>query len=304
MSWQGRIVNTVLRRTMKPLMFSGRITRARMGMSAWMMEASASLIPAPLARYVAVKKPVRGEWVETGDNTGRVVLYFHGGAYIAGSPRTHRPLTVMLARKAQARVFALDYRQAPEHAFPAWLEDAVAAYQHLLARGERPGQIVFAGDSAGGNLVLVTLLRLRELGLPMPAGAICLSPWSDLACTSRSFRQNAGVEAMLNAEAIAALGRHHIGERDPKDPLLSPAHGNYDGLPPLMVHVGSEEILLDDARAVRRAAQRARLRLDYREWPGMPHVFPLFYSLLPEAREAVADMARFITEVTRERQPG
>ncbi|MDP2228857.1 MAG: alpha/beta hydrolase [Moraxellaceae bacterium] len=298
MSWQSRILNGVLKRTMKPVMFSGRLTRARMGISAWSMEASAALIPSPLANFTRVKQPVHGEWVETGEDTSRVILYLHGGAYIAGSPRTHRPLTVMLARKAGARVFALDYRQAPEHAFPAWLEDSVAAYRHLLQRGERPENIVFAGDSAGGNLVLVTLLKLRELGLPQPAGAICLSPWTDLSCSSRSFRQNVASEAMLNAAAIAALGRHHIGRDDPKNPLLSPAHGNFDGLPPLMVHVGGEELLLDDARTVRRNAQRARLQIDYREWPGMPHVFPLFYSLLPEAREAMQEMAAFVIRVT------
>ena len=301
MSWQGRILNRVLKSTMKPMMFSGRLTRARMGISAWTMEATAGLVPSPPARITPLRRPVKGEWVESGENTSRVVLYFHGGAYIAGSPRTHRPLTAALARDAGARVLALDYRQAPEHAYPAWLEDGVAAYQHLLKTGERPNQIVLAGDSAGGNLVLVTLLRLRELGLPMPAGAICLSPWADLACNSKSFRQNVESEAMLNAPAIAALGKHHIGTRNPKDPLLSPAHANLEGLPPLMVHVGTGEILLDDARAIRRAANKAGVSMDYKEWKDMPHVFPLFHLVLPEARQALQEMNAFITRVTTAR---
>lgn len=299
MSWQGHILNRVLKRTMKPVMFSGRLTRARMGISAWTMEVSAGLVPSPQARITPLRKPVRGEWVESGENTSRVVLYFHGGAYIAGSPRTHRPLTAALARAAGARVLALDYRQAPEYGYPAWLEDAVAAYEHLLKTGERPNQIVLAGDSAGGNLVLVTLLRLRDLGLPMPAGAICLSPWADLACNSKSFRQNIASEAMLNADAIAALGKHHIGDRDPKDPLLSPVHANLEGLPPLMVHVGTGEILLDDSRAIRRAANKAAVSMDYKEWQDMPHVFPLFHLILPEGREALREMAAFIARVTR-----
>ena len=298
MSWQGNILNRVLKRTMKPMMFSRRLTRARMGISAWSMEATAGLLPAPAARFTALKGNVRGEWVETGDNTSRVILYFHGGAYIAGSPRTHRPLTAALARDAGARVLALDYRQAPEYRYPAWLEDAVSAYQYLLASGERPHQIVLAGDSAGGNLVLVTLLRLRDLGLPQPAGAICLSPWTNLACNSKSFRQNQDSEAMLNADAIAALGRHHIGTDNPKDPLLSPAHADFTGLPPLMVHVGSGEILLDDARAVKRAARKAGIRIEYEEWKDMPHVFPFFHSLLPEARAALQRMSRFVADVT------
>lgn len=301
MSWQGNILNRVLKRTMKPMMFSGRLTRSRMGISAWVMEASAGIMPAPSARITPLRGNVRGEWVEHGENTGRVILYCHGGAYIAGSPRTHRPLTAALARDAGARVLALDYRQAPEYGFPAWLDDSVEAYRHLLATGERPHQIVLAGDSAGGNLVLVTLLRLRELGLPMPAGAICLSPWADLTCKSRSFRQNRATEAMLNADAIAALGRHHIGKQDPKNPLLSPVHADYAGLPPLMIHVGTGEILLDDARAVKKAAKKAGVSVTYREWKDMPHVFPIFHAVLPEARQALQEMAAFVTRVTGQR---
>lgn len=299
MSWQGQILNQVLKRTMKPMMFSGHPTRARMGISAWAMEMSAGLVPVPEARITPLKGVVRGEWVEAGDSSSaNVILYLHGGAFIAGSPRTHRPLTAELARSTGARVLALDYRQAPEHAFPAWLEDTVLAYQHLLRNGERPNHIVLAGDSAGGNIVLVTLLRLKELGLPLPAGAICLSPWTDLACRYHSHKLNAGAEAMLKPEALRALGEHHIGSNNPKDPLISPAYAELDGLPPLMVHVGSKEILLDDARAIKRNAKRAGVRLQYREWPDMPHVFPLFHRFLPEGRKAIVQMANFVKDVT------
>lgn len=297
MSWQGRVLTQVLKRTLKPMMFSGRVTPVRMGLSAWALEASSVVVPVPRARFTASAAP-RGEWVEA-DNAGdRFVLYLHGGAYIAGSPRTHRPLTAELSRLAGARILALDYRQAPQHAFPAWLEDSVAAYQHLLDQGVPPSRIVLAGDSAGGNLVLVTLLRLREAGLPMPAGAICLSPWTDLACNSPSHRQNAHCEAMLNPAGIRALGHRHIGRNDPKHPLLSPAHADLTGLPPLMVHVGTTEILLDDARAIKRNARRAGVTLSYREWKEMPHVFPLFHRFLPEGRKAMEQMATFIKDVT------
>lgn len=296
-SWQGRVLTQVLKRTLKPLMFSGRPTSARMGLSAWALETSAVLVPVPPARFTPSQAP-RGEWVET-DGSGRtVVLYMHGGAYISGSPRTHRPLTAELARRSNARVLALDYRQAPRHPFPAWLEDALQAYQHLLKEGLRPEDIVLAGDSAGGNLVLVTLLRLRELGLPLPAGAICLSPWTDLACSYQSHRLNAHCEAMLNPAGLKALGERHIGERHPKDPLLSPAYADLNGLPPLMVYVGTTEILLDDARAIKRNAKRAGVRLHYREWKEMPHVFPLFHRFLPEGRKAMDQMAHFIRDVT------
>ncbi len=299
MSWQGNVLNRVLRRTMKPLMFSSHPTRARMGISAWALEASATLMPVPAVRVTPSRGILRGEWVEPLEHaSSTVILYLHGGAYIAGSSRTHRPLTAELARSADARVLALDYRQAPDHAWPAWLDDAMAAYQHLLKTGHRPESIVLAGDSAGGNLVLVTLLRLRELGLPLPAGAICLSPWTDLACGYQSHRLNAQHEAMLKPEAIRRLGLHHIGTRNPKDPLISPAYADLNDLPPLMVHVGTKEILLDDARAIRRNAKRAGIRLHYREWQDMPHVFPLFHRILPEGRKAIAQMATFVKDVT------
>lgn len=301
MSWQGRVLNQVLRRTMKPLMFSRRTTPARMGISAWALDATSSLMPTPAAKITQIHSPVRGEWVEADEGTASttVILYLHGGAYIAGSPRTHRPLTVELARSTGARVLALDYRQAPEHAFPAWLDDALAAYQYLLKEGHRPRHIVLAGDSAGGNLTLVLLLRLRELKLPMPAGAICLSPWTDLACRYQSHSLNAGFEAMLNPAALRALGKYHIGSHDPKNPLLSPAYADLSDLPPLMVYVGSREILLDDARAIKRNARKAGVSLRYREWADMPHVFPLFHRFLPEGRKAIIEMRNFVKDVTR-----
>ncbi|MDQ8037763.1 MAG: alpha/beta hydrolase [Pedobacter sp.] len=301
MSWQGNVLNRVLRRTMKPMMFSSRPTRARMGISAWALEASATLMPVPAIKITPSRGLLRGEWLEaldTEQESRRVVLYLHGGAYIAGSARTHRPLTAELARSSGARVLALDYRQAPDHAWPAWLDDALGAYQQLIKAGSRPQDIVLAGDSAGGNLVLVTLLRLRELGLPMPAGAICLSPWTDLACGYQSHRLNASDEAMLKPDAIRKLGLHHIGKRDPKDPLISPAYADLSNLPPLMVHVGTKEILLDDSRAIRRNAKRAGVHLHYREWQDMPHVFPLFHRILPEGRKAISQMAVFIKDVT------
>ncbi len=299
MSWQGNVLNRVLRRTMKPMMFSSRPTRARMGISAWALEASAGLMPVPAVRITPSRGILRGEWLESLEqSTSAVILYLHGGAYIAGSARTHRPLTAELARSSGARVLALDYRQAPDHAWPAWLEDAMGAYQHLIKNGHRPENIVLAGDSAGGNLVLVTLLRLRELGLPLPAGAICLSPWTDLACGYQSHRLNAADEAMLKPEALRNLGLHHIGTRNPKDPLISPAYADLNNLPPLMVHVGTKEILLDDSRAIRRNAKRAGIRLHYREWPDMPHVFPLFHGILPEGRKAIVQMSNFVKDVT------
>lgn len=300
MSWQGNVLNRVLRLTVRPLAFSKRLTRARMGISAWLLEASAGLVPDADATITPATGSVHGEWLRSPRQaeTEVVILYFHGGAFIAGSPRTHRPLTTALAEATGGRVFALDYRQAPEFAFPAWLEDSVAAYQYLLDQGISPRHIVLAGDSAGGNLVLTTLLKLRDQKLPLPAAGICLSPWTDLSCRYPSHHKNAYTEAMLKPSAIKALGLHHIGKNDPKNPYISPAYADFNGLPPLMIHVGDKEILLDDARAIRRNAKRAGVRLKYREWPDMPHVFPLFHPFLPEGRKAIEQMASFIHDVT------
>lgn len=300
MSWQGKVLNRVLRRTAKPLMFSSRTTRARLGISAWLMEAGTRLIPVPEARFTPASGAVSGEWVEPveGSLNDNVILYMHGGAYISGSPRTHRALTAELARSTGSRVLVLNYRLAPEFGFPAWLEDSVSAYQFLLSQGHRPEQIVFAGDSAGGNLVLVTLLKLREQTLPLPAGAICLSPWTDFSCSYHSHQLNARKDVMLNPKALKILGKFHAAGQDMKTPLLSPAHAELHDFPPLMVHVGTDEILLDDARSLRRNAKRAGVRLKYREWPEMPHVFPLFHHYLPEGRKAIGQMADFVQHVT------
>jgi acetyl esterase/lipase len=222
-----------------------------------------------------------------------VLLYFHGGAFLAGSPRTHRSITTWLARQLGARVLLPDYRLAPEHPFPAALDDVSAVYRAVL---ENTGahRIAFAGDSAGGNLVLTALLRARDSGLPPPAAAVALSPWSDLTGSGDSVRENARADAMLPAGKIDLAARIYAGERDLRDPHLSPAFADMHGFPPLLLHVGTTEILLDDATRVLVAAREAGVEAHLRLWQDLPHVFHIFALHLPAARAALTEAAQFL----------
>ena len=224
----------------------------------------------------------------------KVILYLHGGAYLAGSLQTHRHLGAALAGAAGARLLLPDYRLAPEHPFPAALDDAVAAYDHLLAAGYGPGQIALAGDSAGGGLVFALLLRLGAEGRPLPCCAVGFSPWVDMTGRSPSLRRNARRDVMLPAARLPEVVRFYLGDRDPEDPLASPALGEWRDPPPALIMASRSEILLDDAvtlaDALRHGGGDVRLEL----WRGPPHAWPLFAGLLPEADLAVAQAGAFI----------
>lgn len=225
---------------------------------------------------------------------GRTLLYLHGGAYALGSPRVYRRLAWRLAEALCAPVVTIDYRLAPEHSFPAAPDDALAAYEALLDDGLLPRNIAIAGDSAGGNLVLALLQRIRSAGLPMPACAICLSPWADLTGSGDSITLNAHRDPMLPAHRLDEAARLYAPGADLRDPLLSPIFADFEGFPPLSLHVGSTEILLDDAVRVARAAERAGVHSELRIWPAQPHVFQILAQYVPEARQAINEMGRFV----------
>ena len=246
----------------------------------------------------------RGEWVVADRSDQGVVLYIHGGGYVAGSAATYRPLTAGLARGARRRVLAMEYRLAPEHRFPAALDDAVAAYRWLLAQGAAPRSVALAGDSAGGGLVLAVLLRLREAGLPLPNSAVCFSPWADLAGTGHSVQANDGRCAMLRSENIAAFARAYLGEASPLNPHASPVFGDLGGLPPTLLQVASSELLLDDAcrvhDKVRAAGGVSRLEVV----DGVFHGWQMLDGLMPEAGLALQQAAAFMNEPARRLHPG
>jgi epsilon-lactone hydrolase len=235
-----------------------------------------------------------------GTATGRVVLYLHGGGYSLGSARSHRSLGKRIAVAARAAVVLPDYRLAPEHVFPAAVEDAVAAYRGLLAAGVAPSQIAVAGDSAGAGLTVALLVSLRDAGAPLPACAVLLSPFADLECRGETYATLAEVDPIVSREMGIGMGRAYVGDREPSDPLASPVRAALDGLPPLLIQVGSREVVLDDARALERHAREAGVPAKLDVWPGMVHAWHLFASDLEEGRRAILDLGSFIRERTKD----
>jgi epsilon-lactone hydrolase len=239
--------------------------------------------------------PVMVESVRAGRSPSCTVLHLHGGGFVFGSPATYRNRAIRLAYRLDAEVFVPDYRLAPEHPFPAALEDVLLAYQHL--RSMRPGVPTFVtGDSAGGGLVLSLLVRVRELGEASPAGAILLSPWTDLSASGASVDGNRRTDRWLTRAHLSRWASYYVGDADPRTPLLSPLFADLSGLPPLFLLVGEDEILLDDA--VRVAERATRAGTDARLLVGkrMQHDWPLTLPWLDESREAWNAMRAFVQE--------
>jgi acetyl esterase/lipase len=240
---------------------------------------------------------VPGEIVTTrASRPDRHLLYLHGGAYMFGSPRLYRHFTWRMADAARARVLFADYRLAPEHPFPAALDDAVAAWRWLLDSGARPAASAFAGDSAGGGLVLAAMLKARDMGLPLPAAAAVMSPWTDLALTGPSLRSNAASDPMLVADDVPRFAAAYLAGADPRNPYASPLYGDPRGLPPILMQAGGDEILRDDAVRMAEAMRAVGCDVDLQVWPQMPHTWQLLASVLPEAREAIGEIARFFSD--------
>jgi len=238
---------------------------------------------------------VPAEWIAApGAREDRVILYLHGGGYVIGSINSHRELASRISRGSQARALSIDYRLAPENPFPAGLDDATAAYRWLLSTGVEPTRVVVAGDSAGGGLTLATLLALRDAGTPLPAAGVCLSPWTDLEGTGDSAKPGAVDDPMVQLDGLVAMGRHYLGGADPRDPLAAPLYADYTGLPPLLIQVGTREILLDDATRVAERAKQCGVDVTLEPWEGLIHVWHAFGPTVPESQEAVARIGEFI----------
>jgi len=225
---------------------------------------------------------------------GRVVLYLHGGGYVIGSPRSHRHLAAAIAGAAGASALLLDYRLAPEHPFPAAVEDATAAYRWLLEQAVAPEHIVIAGDSAGGGLTVATLLALREARVPLPAGGVCISPWVDLTCSGVSYATKADADPIVRRSGVEEMARAYLGATPPRTPLASPLFADLRGLPPLLIHVGSDEVLLDDAVQLAERAKAAGVDATLEVYDRMIHVWHWFLPMLDEAQTAVEAIGRFV----------
>lgn len=225
---------------------------------------------------------------------GPVLIYLHGGSYALGSARSHRHLARGLGRACGADPLVLDFRLAPEHPFPAALDDAVGGYEWLLAQGFQPERIGLAGDSAGAGLALAALLRLRDTARPLPAAVVCFSPWVDLTFAGSSHHTHAGRDPLLDPDDLRRMAGAYLAGTAPADPLASPALADLKGLPPMLVQVGSEEVLLSDAHALADAAEAAGTPVTRQVWDGMFHVWQWYHPVLPEGAEAIRRAGRFL----------
>jgi len=223
------------------------------------------------------------------------VLYFHGGGYAIGTAQLYRDFTWRISDAARACVLYFDYRLAPEHPFPAAVEDAVTVYR-WLANAVDPRRIAFMGDSAGGGLVLGTLYRLRDEGVALPGAAAVVSPWTDLALTGPSLSANATADPMMDAASLPAIANDYLAGADPRNPYASPLFGDPTGLPPTLIHVGSDEILRDDAVRMAEKMRVAGCDVELEVWPRMPHAWHLYARILPEARLAIDRIGGFLRE--------
>jgi monoterpene epsilon-lactone hydrolase len=238
---------------------------------------------------------VPAEWlIPPSVSNGRVVLYLHGGSYISGSPNSHRSLVANIAIAAKARALVVDYRLAPEHPHPAAVEDAVTAYKWLIDNQVDPRHIAVAGDSAGGGLALAMLISLRDSNIPLPAAGVCLSPWTDLAFSGESWKSKAAVDLIIYAYKELAFAGMYLGGLDAKTPLASPLYADLKGLPPLLVQVGTDEVLLSDSTRLVDKAKQAGVDAVLDEWEKMQHVWQFAASFIPEGRRAIERMGEFI----------
>jgi acetyl esterase/lipase len=239
---------------------------------------------------------VDAEWISPADAPqDKAIFYFHGGGFRLGSVASHRDLIAQIALASGCRVLAVNYRLAPEHRFPAALDDALAAYGWMLGRGLEPGNVAFAGDSAGGNLALAAMLALRERRLRLPVAAALMSPWTDLAATGASYVSRAEADPIHQRSMILALAKNYLGgQGDPCDPLVSPLYADLGGLPPLLIQVGDRETVLDDSVLFADKARAAGVNVELQIWGGMIHVFQMFGAELPEAQQAIASIAGFL----------
>jgi len=237
---------------------------------------------------------LKGEWHTPSDVAPRrTLLYLHGGSFVAGSPRSFRPLAAWIAARSRARLIALDYRLAPEHPFPAAVDDAVAAVRALYALGVDPHALGIVGDSAGGALTLATMLALRESGDALPAAAALLSPITDLAGTGESLRTNAETESLRSTRHMGELSRMYAVKTALEHPLVSPHYADLRGLPSLLIHASDTEILFDDSRRLAENAKAAGIAVEFTVWVDQPHDFHAAVPLSPESRLAVKGVGAY-----------
>lgn len=303
-SWQARIINLLVRARMRPyaeMPIDPEFVRAHIGQPRSVRQLMFHASGAHTQRLGGDHAHPPGEWVvgRGSSAVSPVILYLHGGGYIACSPETHRPLVGSLTTRLGARAFVPNYRLAPEFPYPAALDDAIAAYRYLLEEHQiASAQIIIAGDSAGGGLALATAMRIRDEGLPQPAAILLFSPWTDMAVTGNSIDENSERCAMFAGNTIRRAAPLYLGGVEAHHPGASPLYGSYNGLAPLLIHASSDEVLRDDAVRVAERASAAGVTVEFRLWPGVPHCWQFFSAIMPEAAESLQLTTQFVRKHT------
>lgn len=260
--------------------------------------AAAELPPGTVIEAVSLAG-VPCEWITRSEaKADRALVFLHGGGFTTGSCRTHRELAAQLCGTTLWPILLVDYRLAPEHPFPAGLEDAVAVYRGLLAQGLRADRLIIGGDSAGGELALSMLLMLRDRSEPLPAAIVLLSPWLDLSLSGPTMESRAASDPLVSRSALLACARDYIGARDPRDPLISPLFAELQGLPPLLIQVGDHEVLLSDATRLAEKAQAAGVPVTLEVWPGLWHVWQGWAATLPEGQAALKQIGEYVRRLS------
>lgn len=292
------ILRTLMKQTLSSVKKGAdytNIPRARVG-----MELMTSLAPTfhEGAKYRSFQvRHVKAKWVDHPHSAkDKVLLYFHGGGYAAGSNETHKPLLTQIAKHAKMKGLIFEYRRSPEHKFPAPIEDSIIMYEHILEEGYKPEQIAFGGDSAGGGLAVATMLKLKELGIPLPKCYIGLSPWFDLTGSGESVLRNKHSDAMINIEALDHWVKNYLGDEDPKHPYASPLFGNLSGLPPIYLQVCESEVLLDDSLRFAEKAREAGVDVKIDVYGDLVHVWQAFWPVMKEGREANQRLGIYLRE--------
>ncbi|HIN71243.1 MAG TPA: alpha/beta hydrolase [Dehalococcoidia bacterium] len=240
---------------------------------------------------------VPAEWVAAPNaNDNCAVLFLHGGAYILGSTESNRELAARISKSTRSRVLNIEYRLAPENPFLAAVEDATDAYRWVLDQGIDPAQIAIAGASAGGGLTVAALVSFRDSGSPMPACAVCISPWVDLECIGETMTSKAGVDPMIQRDGLVGIANIYLNGPDPRTPLAAPLHVDLTGLPPTLVLVGTWETLLSDSTRLVEKAESAGVDVTLEQWDEMIHVWPIYAPVLPEGQQAIDRIGEFVRQ--------
>lgn len=254
-------------------------------------------VPPDIKQEKASAGGVPATWISAPNSSAdRVVLYLHGGGYVIGSVNTHRDMMARIARVSGFRVLGLDYRLAPEHPFPAAVDDALAAYRWLLAQGVQASKIAIAGDSAGGGLTAATLVAIRDAKLAMPGAGVLLSPWVDMEGIGESMTSKASVDPVVQKDGLVGMASAYLGGKDPRSPLAAPLYADLKGLPPLLIQVGEAETLYDDSTRLAARAKAAGVKVTLEPWPEMIHVWHMFAAFLPEGQQAIDGIGKYLRE--------